>query len=97
MSEHKLFSTHHARTGAKCSEPKKDTVSWYQDFRKSQKLRRGLCSRKEASHPGEWSEVGSPPRNPIVGFEWKAKPSVNEKADLLQVEESRSVEGGAGG
>lgn len=43
---------HHARTGAKGSEPERDTIIWYQDFEKSQKVRRGLCSRKEASHPG---------------------------------------------
>ncbi|XP_035310872.1 zinc finger protein 23 isoform X1 [Cricetulus griseus] len=83
------------RTGAKGSEPQRDTVAWYQDFEKSQKVRRGLCSRKEASHPGEWSEVDSPARDPIVGTEWKAKPPAKEKADLLQEEESRSSEGEA--
>lgn len=70
--------------GAKESEPERDTVTWYQDFRKSQKMWKGLCWGKEASHPGEWSEVENPTRDPIVGTAWKAKPSVNETADLLQ-------------
>ena len=88
---------HHTRLGAEGSEPKRDVEAWYQDFKKSQKVRRGLCSRNEASHSGDWSEVGSPARDPVTSTEWKAELPVNKKADLLQVEESRSFEGGAGG
>lgn len=40
---------------------------------------------------------GSSTRDPVAGIEWKAKGSVNEKPDLLQVGESESVVGGAGG
>lgn len=43
---------------------------------------------KEASHPGEGSEVGNPNRESIVSIEWKMKPPVNKKADLLHVEKS---------
>ena len=46
--------------------------------------------RKEASHPGEWSEAGGPAKDPVASIECKAKPPVSEKADLLQVEESGS-------
>ena len=41
---------------------------------------------KEASHPGEWSEAGSPTKDPIDNIEWKAKPQVNQKADSLPME-----------
>ena len=77
------------KDGAKGSEPKRETVAWYQDFEKRQKVRRGLCSRNEASHPEDWSEMGSSSRDPIANIEWKAKRPVNEKADLLQVEKER--------
>lgn len=36
-------------------------------------------------------------KKPTVGTEWNTMPSVNEKADLLQEEENRSIEGGTGG
>ena len=78
------------RAGAKGSEPERDTVTWSQDFEKSQKVKRELCPRNEASYPGGWSKVGKPTRAPIASTEWKAKPPVNKKADLLQVEKSRS-------
>ena len=67
--------------------PREDTVTWYQDFEKSQKTRRRLFLRKEASHPGEWSEKGSPARDPVDNIEWKAKLPVKEKVDLLKVEQ----------
>lgn len=79
------------------TQPERDTVAWCQDFEKSQNARGGPCLRKEVSHPGEWSKIGSPARDPVASIEWKAKLPVSEKADLLQVEESASVEGGAGG
>ena len=44
---------HLARTGAKDTDPERDTIVWYQDFEKNQKARRRLCSRKKVSHPGE--------------------------------------------
>lgn len=85
----------HTRTEIKGSEPWRDTVAWHQDLEKSQ-VWRGLCSSKEASHPGECSEPDSPARDLIASTEWKAKPPVNKKAALLEMEESRSVAGGAG-
>ncbi|KAH0513066.1 Structural maintenance of chromosomes protein 1B [Microtus ochrogaster] len=75
------------KTDAKDSKPKRDTITWYQDFEKSQKTRRRLFLRKEASHTGEWSEKGSPARDPIDNIEWKAKLPVKEKVDLLKVEQ----------
>ena len=69
----------HTRIGAKDSEPERDTVAWHQDFEKIQKVRRGLCSRNEASHPVELSEVGSLARDPIASIEWKAELIVNKK------------------
>lgn len=50
----------------------------------------------ETSHPGLRSEVDNPAKDPIVGTEWIAKASVNEKTDFLEVEENESVEGRAG-
>ena len=38
---HRLLSDSN-RAGAKGSEHKRDTVTWYQDFKKSQKAKRGL-------------------------------------------------------
>ena len=66
-------------------------------FQEKPEARRGLCLRNKASHPGEWSEADNPTREPIDNIEWKAKPPVNKKAVLFQVEENRSVEGRAGG
>lgn len=63
-----------ARTGAKGSESKRDTVTWHQDFKKSQKVRRGLCLRKEASIHRKWTETGSLTRDTTASIEWKAKP-----------------------
>lgn len=83
----------HTRTEIKGSEPRRDAVAWHQDLEKSQ-VRRGLCSSKEASHPGECSESNSPARDLTASTEWKAKPPVKKKAELL--EESGSVAGGAG-
>lgn len=83
----------HTRTEIKGSEPGRDAVARDQDLEKSQ-VRRGLCSSKEASHPGECSEPDSPARDLTASTEWKAKPPVNKKAALLEMEESRSVAGG---
>lgn len=52
--------------------------------------------RKADSHPEERSKVGKPTRDPSIGIEWKAKPSVNEKADFLRWKRNGSVEGRTG-
>lgn len=44
-------------------------------------------------HSEEWSETDSHVKDQIVSTEWKAKLPVSEKVGLLQVEDSRSVEG----
>lgn len=75
----------HTRTGAKRSEPERDIITLYQDFKKSQRTRRGLCLRNEASRPAAWSEVGSPARDRIE------KLPVSEKVDLLQLKEVARV------
>ena len=42
MSRHKLFYMSLYKHRVKGSEPKRDTVAWYQDFEKRQKARSAL-------------------------------------------------------
>ena len=49
----------------------------------------------KTSYPG--IRLDNPAEDPVVGTEWIAKTSVNEKTDFLEVEENESVEGRAGG
>lgn len=83
------------RAGAKGSEPERDTVAWYQ--KRYKKVRRGLCLRNEVSIKGNGqSQVAQPEGDPVANIEWKSRLSVNEKEDLLQEEDNKSVEFGAG-
>ena len=82
---------YHTGIGVNGSESDRDIVAWNRDLEKSQKAKRGLSSRNETPHPGEWSVACNPTRDPIASIEWKTKLPVNEKAELLQVEENSSV------